>query len=247
MRIEEDNCWKVYRHTNLVNGKVYVGITRQNPEKRWANGRHYEANKHFTAAIEKYGWENFSHEILYDNLSNEDACRIENELILEHDSMNPSYGYNVLPGGQGFKRGPLSEETKRKLSKIMKGRTFSDDQRRKAIDGIKRFKSSMTDDELSDFYKKNAQKMVESKNRNKNILIYDTRIVCFYPNGRKKKFLFYKCLYNACRISGAKIETMVKVVNKNSKANSIAEMKKYKNRYWMKFSDYQRIFHGIEN
>ena len=51
----------VYLHTSPTN-KYYVGITKQNPLKRWANGRGYCKNKHFYKAILKYGWDNFQHE-----------------------------------------------------------------------------------------------------------------------------------------------------------------------------------------
>lgn len=44
----------VYLHTSPTN-KYYVGITKQNPLKRWANGRGYCKNKHFYNAILKYG------------------------------------------------------------------------------------------------------------------------------------------------------------------------------------------------
>lgn len=36
------NTWKVYKHTNLVNGKVYIGITSGNPQHRWNGGRGYK-------------------------------------------------------------------------------------------------------------------------------------------------------------------------------------------------------------
>lgn len=63
----------VYKHTNLVNGKVYIGITSRLPEKRWGrNGCNYRSNHHFYNAILKYGWDSgFSHEILYSGLAKE--------------------------------------------------------------------------------------------------------------------------------------------------------------------------------
>ncbi len=66
----------VYKHTS-PNGKVYIGITRQNPIKRWMNGKGYAHNTHFYNAILKYGWSNFRHEILFTGLTREDACQKE--------------------------------------------------------------------------------------------------------------------------------------------------------------------------
>lgn len=54
----------VYKHTSPSN-KVYIGITSQEPERRWKNGNGYKKNLYFTKAIKKYGWDNFAHEILW--------------------------------------------------------------------------------------------------------------------------------------------------------------------------------------
>ena len=63
-------AYSVYKHTS-PNGKVYIGITSRKPEQRWSNGYGYVKNKHFTHAINKYGWENIKHEILFSNLTKE--------------------------------------------------------------------------------------------------------------------------------------------------------------------------------
>lgn len=90
----------VYKHTS-PNGKCYIGMTRQNPpEKRWGyNGNGYCDNEHFSRAISKYSWENIKHEILFTNLTKEEAEQKEIELIAFYDSMNPDKGYNMTPGG----------------------------------------------------------------------------------------------------------------------------------------------------
>ena len=109
----------VYRHTNQYNGKIYIGMTGQNPLRRWDCGRGYIGNKYFYRAIKKYGWNNFSHEILYDGLTLEDANRIERFLIAKYDSTNPQKGYNIDLGGNGV--GARSQLTREKLSKSHKG------------------------------------------------------------------------------------------------------------------------------
>ncbi|MBP3801390.1 MAG: hypothetical protein J6I85_05165 [Clostridia bacterium] len=53
----------------------------------------------FYSAIQKYGWNNFSHEILYTNLSLEEANYKEAELIQKYQTTNPQYGYNIEKGG----------------------------------------------------------------------------------------------------------------------------------------------------
>jgi len=66
------NDFCVYMHTNKLNGKKYIGITQQEPKKRWKSGYGYSygASPHFERAIKKYGWaKGFDHEILYTGLT----------------------------------------------------------------------------------------------------------------------------------------------------------------------------------
>lgn len=88
----------VYRHTSPT-GKVYIGITKRNPQKRWNNGRGYESNRYFFRAIQKFGWNNFTHEIIATKLSQEKAVELERYYIKKHNSTNPEHGYNIEAGG----------------------------------------------------------------------------------------------------------------------------------------------------
>ena len=47
--------WIIYKHTNKVNGKVYIGQTKQTPTQRWRNGNGYKNNVYFYHSIQKYG------------------------------------------------------------------------------------------------------------------------------------------------------------------------------------------------
>ena len=84
------NKYIVYKHTT-PRGKVYIGITGNTVERRWQNGRNYKNNKHFTNAIKKYGWDNIKHEILFDNLTKEQAEEKEILLIKKYKSNNVRY------------------------------------------------------------------------------------------------------------------------------------------------------------
>lgn len=94
----KNNNYYVYKHTS-PSGKIYIGITQQKPSKRWGNGSKYDYNTHFFNAIKKYGWNNFTHEIIYENVSREEALKREKELIQHYDSSNREKGYNISPGG----------------------------------------------------------------------------------------------------------------------------------------------------
>lgn len=90
----------VYKHT-FPNNKVYIGITSLNPLRRWKqNGMGYKGQRFVFNAILKYGWDNIKHEILYSNLTKEEACQKEIELIAEYKSNNRKYGYNISIGGE---------------------------------------------------------------------------------------------------------------------------------------------------
>lgn len=108
----------VYKHT-FPNKKVYIGITAQNPIKRWANGFGYKKQPYIYNAICKYGWNNIIHEILYSGLSKECAEKTEIELITVYKSNRREYGYNVANGGNTI--GSVSDETRKKISSSLKG------------------------------------------------------------------------------------------------------------------------------
>lgn len=113
--------YSVYKHTS-PSGKVYVGITCQDPKKRWGNGCNYRNQAYFSLAIKKYGWAEISHEILFTGLTKAEAEQKEIELISFYKSNNRKYGYNIDNGGKS--KGRCSEETKEKLRKIQKGKGF---------------------------------------------------------------------------------------------------------------------------
>lgn len=100
--------YTVYKHTSPSN-KVYIGITMQKVSKRWQNGRGYIANTYFYRAIQKYGWNNIKHEILYENLNKEDAQLIEIELIKEYKSYDYHFGYNLSLGGELGRSKPVNK------------------------------------------------------------------------------------------------------------------------------------------
>lgn len=110
--------YTVYQHKNKINGKVYIGITKQKPEQRWRHGQGCKSSPHFYAAIQKYGWDNFEHNILFQNLTKEEACKKEQELIAKYHSMDREFGYNSTSGGDMF---TMNKETKQKISQSMMG------------------------------------------------------------------------------------------------------------------------------
>lgn len=114
--MNKDNKYYVYMHIS-PSGKRYIGITSKKPEHRWNHGKAYWQNQYFTNAINKYGWDNFKHNVLFSNLSKKEACEKEKALIALYKSNNPQYGYNLSQGGENPAEGVKhSEETKARMS-----------------------------------------------------------------------------------------------------------------------------------
>lgn len=120
--------YKVYMHKNKLNGKVYIGITsKDDPNKRWLNGKGYNHSTLFKKAIKKYGWDSFEHIILFDNLNKISACLIEIDLIFYYQKIQMSYNINL--GGEGSES--MSSETKQKISQTLKNHPVSEETRAK--------------------------------------------------------------------------------------------------------------------
>lgn len=141
-----ERTYCVYKHT-VPNGKIYIGITKQKPERRWCGGKGYRSNPHFNNAIKKYGWENIEHEILLSGLTCSEASEYERLFISLFRSNIKEYGYNHTSGGEsGFMvcddvRGVLSDKSKElwknpewanNQKNIRASEEFRDGQRKKA-------------------------------------------------------------------------------------------------------------------
>jgi len=118
--------YTVYIHTNKINGKKYIGQTGQDPERRWRNGKGYTKKKHehFFYAIKKYGWDNFSHEIIEGNLSSSKADNLEIYLINKYKTTERELGYNYSLGGKASKQ-KFTDKTKKIISEKAKERYHS--------------------------------------------------------------------------------------------------------------------------
>lgn len=143
----QEKYFCVYCHTNKINGKKYIGITSQKPKNRWGgNGQLYKKDKQtkFYNAIQKYGWNNFSHEILNSNLTQDKANQLEIYYIELYDTYNK--GYNMTKGGSGSFGAMRTQEFREKLRKANLGKKHPykakklTDEQRKAISN--RFKGN---------------------------------------------------------------------------------------------------------
>ena len=147
------NTYIIYVHTNKINGKKYVGQTRYSLEERTKkDGYGYRNQSKFYNAIIKYGWENFDHEILYTGLSQEEANKLEIQLIKELDTIDN--GYNIHTGGSHHNptrmiEGKIgkeaswygkkhSEEYKQYMSQLMKKKWQNEEYRLQVCENMKK-------------------------------------------------------------------------------------------------------------
>lgn len=134
------NNYKLYMHI-APNGKVYIGITGCPLLQRWhIDGSGYRNQTLFWRAIQKYGWNNFEHVVLMDNLSRDWARQLEISFINEYQSNNPKYGYNVLSGGERGRDAGLyhmPEHVRKKISESNKGKIVSADARKKISESVR--------------------------------------------------------------------------------------------------------------
>lgn len=145
---DKDAKFIVYEHVCPA-GKRYVGITSKQAHERWqVEGAGYKENAHFWAAIQKYGWDNFEHNILDVDLSLEQACKLECTLIREGDLMNPERGYNHTTGGNFSYPDNI---TRAKISAKLKERCSDPEYRKKMSENLKgHFVSEQTTRKISE-------------------------------------------------------------------------------------------------
>lgn len=126
-----ERIYFVYCHTNKSNNKKYFGITKQRPKDRWDSGHGYRSNRYFWSAIKKYGWDNFEHEIIAENLTEQEAKDMEIQLISDHNTTDREIGYNITLGGESGNGIILSQEARQKISIANKGHPTSKETRDK--------------------------------------------------------------------------------------------------------------------
>lgn len=117
--------YSIYMHI-FPNGKRYIGITSQNPTSRWRKGKGYIGCPKMNRAIQKFGWDNIEHIVLYENLPKGLAEAMEIQMIAEYNTIEN--GYNIEKGGNVL--GSHSEETRRKIGEANRRRVFTEETRR---------------------------------------------------------------------------------------------------------------------
>ena len=235
----EDKDYYVYKTTNIINGKFYIGKRHyRKKDEKWYLGSGIYLNR----AIKKYGRENFKKEIIEWCSSSEEVNNKERFWIAKLDALNPKIAYNIASGGDGgflgeevskrvgmkLKGRKLPKEVCEKMSKAMKGKKKSEEQIekiRKALTGRKR-----TEKEIENI-RKAALKLYEEGFESPiqiSIYQYDIKTGDFINS--------YKSCSEASRMTGfdrkAINHACLGITKKSNKFIwSIAKFKNYYNRF----------------
>ena len=148
----------IYRITNLVNGKTYIGQHKYKD----LNDSYRGSGKLLWRAYEKYGFENFKKDILVFGIVRKDFINLlEKEYIMFYRSIGKAE-YNIANGGDGF-AGLRSEETKKKISEAHKGMRQSEETRKKRSEALKGRLSPMRGKHHSEETKKKISEAEKGK------------------------------------------------------------------------------------
>ena len=112
--------YQIYKYTNSVNGKVYIGQTSKTLEERaLANGRNYRECRRFYDAIQEYSWSAFVPSVIEVVDTAEEANTKEQYYIALYHSTDPACGYNIAPGGLSHE---MADESRAIISQKAKER-----------------------------------------------------------------------------------------------------------------------------
>lgn len=139
----------IYRITNTVNGKVYIGQTIRHYKERFKSYERLKTNDHLKNSFLKYGIDLFTFEVI-DQVEDLDELNcLEIKYIQQYDSTNRDKGYNIESGGRNA---PASAETRKKMSIVRLGKKHTDEWTQNRIykagtEGAKKYGHQLSDAE----------------------------------------------------------------------------------------------------
>lgn len=108
--------WYIYRITNLINGKTYIG---QHMYKS-VNDDYFGSGKHLIRSIKRYGRENFRKDILVSRIPDRKHADIAEQNYIKKERSQGKGEYNILDGGEGF-TGHHRKDSRKKISHSLMG------------------------------------------------------------------------------------------------------------------------------
>jgi hypothetical protein len=189
----------VYKHIRKDNGEIFyigIGLSSDNNYKRAYD---YKNRNSFWYKIIKKT--DFIVEIICDNLSWEDACKKEIELIKFYGRRSNKTGTlcNLTEGGDGFKKNHLNE-SKIKICNFFKNKTYeelhgknSEKEKNKRRDGVKKYWDSLSDEVRKKISESRKGKRGKQKNK-------ESLILCPHCGKEGRASLIKRWHFDNCKI-----------------------------------------------
>ncbi len=184
----EDSIMIIYKITNKINGKIYIGLSRRSLEKRKQDykRRYLSQDYLILRAMKKHGFENFIFEEIDNAKTINELSEKEKYWIKFYNSRNKRIGYNILEGGideTAFYWRDLSDKKKEKysknMSKILQGRHITKHKKSSKYIGVTKHRKRWV-----------CQLKINKKHHWQSFVLeldaaitYDKMVVFFYKNG----------------------------------------------------------------
>lgn len=153
----------VYKTTNLINNKIYIGVKDLNQKN---SNNYLGSGKYFLRTLKKYGKENFVRVIISDYDNKNDAYNLE-KFLVDDAFVARKDTYNIARGGYGGCTGPRSEETKRKISERNKKYYKTHDGSNKGKSASEETRKKMSEFRLGKKHSEESKKKIREKALNR--------------------------------------------------------------------------------
>ncbi len=135
----------IYKATNLINGKIYIGQSQHTLETRKSEHLSDAKNsckQYFTRALCKHGADGFTWEVIQICKDIDELNQQEVYYIAYYNAMNKDVGYNLTEGGGGTVGFKHSEDTIQKISKALSGKNNPNYGKRRSEETLQKMRDS---------------------------------------------------------------------------------------------------------
>ena len=195
----------IYKITNLINGKIYIGLTTRTAIHRFRKHKSMLSRVGCSAlysAMRKHGKQNFIIETLYVSEIKKELMRYEQFFICWYGSLSPR-GYNLTTGGENC---IVADEIKEKQSKALKGRVV--DWNDKISEGVKK----LWDD--PEYRKKQTLQRHQKRGKYREGIIRLKLRKILDIESIKKEYEDYHIVTEICRKHGISMPTLYDIIRR---------------------------------